>query len=248
MRKRVIPSWDQFSAPEIEESCNMPTRAMEQLKRENLVPHAVTSGGRGRAALYDFNAFAYFVCVSALLKVVPSLTVAGRLADAIIRELASIYGQVPFGLNEFDRVLYQKTGSISDLIGPNDTIMPLAVMNRLTGEPEIYQRGRVEKFDYRLLIINGRYVLSTTHGDIPIMNGVQIDGVWWQPELVLATIKRGSDVTVTRLEEYLDGNIERIVDDFSKAGDSIETRVELNISLPIRNALHALLEGRLGGT
>lgn len=244
MRKRVVPSWNQFSAPEIEESCNMPTRTMEQLKREGLVPDAIIGGGRGKTALYDFNGLAYFICVSALLKVVPSLLVAGKLATGIIEELKVAYGQVPFGLNEFDRLLKSQGLNLNDVFDENGKVMPLAIMNKLMTMPNIYQQGRVEDHDYRLMIINGRYVLSRTNGTIPHLNGVVLDGVHWAPELILEPIERGKDVQVFHLHEYLNGDIKAVCEEFQTAVEKAETRVELNISLPIRNVLHEILEGR----
>jgi len=112
--------------------------------------------------------------------------------------------------------------------------------------PELYTQGTVLPSDFKILILNGQHVLSATRSDIPVTPGVKLDGKWWSPELILETANRGSEVSVVHLHDYLSGDFERANPEFIAAYDQAETKVEINLSLPVRNALDAICSIRMG--
>lgn len=249
MRKRHIPNVDEFSASEIEKNCNLPRRSMELLKKEGLLPSPLFEGARGKVALYDFNSLCYFAAVGAILKVSPSIIYASKLAKSIIDELVQIYGRVPFGISEFESLVRQQKLIVGELLDENGNIVPLKVMTAIIDNPEIYNKGKVTEFDWKLLVLNGRYVLSSTNTKIKIMNGVKLNDEWWNPELIIQHANRNDGVSVIPIIDYIDGNptranLEQVNHEISLAHDNLESKTEINISLPIRNALDAIVRLR----
>ena len=226
----------------------MPHRSMEHLRREQLSPAAIQEGGRGKVALYDFNALGFFAATGAIMKVSSSITFAARLAKALIDELVSIHGKVPFGRAEFDRLIAEKKLITDDLFDADGEVIPLAVIETIRDNPQLYTQGQILDSDYKILIINGRYVLSGSSRNIRILDGIKLDGKWWLPELVLNPASRGADVTVIPLSEFMDGDNSQIKIKFEDVYKRAETIVEINLSLPIRNALNAICDIRREAT
>ena len=216
---------------------------MEYLRNQNLLPTPIFPGARGKVSLFDFNAFAELAIIGLVQKLSPSIIYSAKLAKAVVDVLTCAYSQVPFGRGEFDRLLLNKGVSLEGIFNENGEVIPLKIMELLKQEPDLYDSGKVMKFDYRLLILNGRHVLSITDGVIAIHNGVHAEGRWWAPEFVIKESVQGSDTVITHLHE-LSGDVEEVKREFEDAFKNIETRVEINLSLAIRNALDAVVELR----
>lgn len=223
----------------------MPHRSMEHLRREQLSPPPIQEGGRGKVALYDFNALCFFAATGAILKVSSSITFAAKLAKVLIDELALTYGQVPFGRSELDSLIRSLNLDLDNLFDADGNVIPLAVIRVLRDNPEIHNQGQIRESDYKILILDGRYILSTTLSKIEIFNGIKLDEKWWQPEMILNPTRRGTDVTVTHLSEMWTDDTSQINSVFAAAYAVAETKVEINLGLPIRNALDAIYDIRM---
>lgn len=229
----------EFTIAEIEQAAALPSRSIEILKRDNLAPKPMNAGGKGRATKYSFASLSRLVAIGEIAKTVGGVVPAARIANGILPELEAIHGTLPFGMKDISRGLSGVEG-----IWHEGELVEFAVFR------EGFRRGLVEPGrpmdnDYKLLIVDGEYVLqaAATWGHQPSPKGENIhiekDQVW-----PLLTYRLGEGRGGGIVVESADRDSEETERYYIKRLNNAANVVRLNLSLSLRRALSRILEAR----
>jgi hypothetical protein len=245
-----------FSAAELELGAGLPHRASEFLKREGLMPRPEREAVRGGRPLWNAEALARLSVIGAIFSASPSLSLAGRLGNAVIAEFVSLRGRLPSNLQHYREIYQFLTNEDRNEKGD---IVELFLHKRLRDHPEIYLPSKARDDDFRIFIVDRRYVFSGSTRNIPFASPFGNGQMPLSLDFVIDGWGRGGgadSITIKGLEDVLpDGWMnEGHEQDIAKA---IEARaidawrnsisiIGINASLAIRNAYDRIFDRRHG--
>lgn len=240
------------SAIELELAGNLPARSFEILKKSGAVPDPKRKAVRGGRPGWGADAISLFGVTGAIYDAVPSLLLAAKLAGPVISAFVEDTGRLPAQMQDLVRAALKAGADMSEIESDDDYI---AIRKMLAAYPEIYEPGRPHDGDMIIIIVGGRYVF--VRGRIKTMSPWDNPA---RPEMVWAVISgwgRGTspdDVLVTRFGDTI------APDEFpgeKNAGrgaakereafaalDRATSRIKVNVSLAIRNALDRIHDHR----
>lgn len=244
---------DLFSAAELELGGGLPPRGMELLKREKLSPMPVLDAVRGGRPYWDYDALCRVAVIGLVFASVPSLVLAGRLANVLVDEFKNLRGSFPSNLHRFREIQPMLRGVDSDAHG---NVIEPAVHRRLREHPEIYTPGKTFKDDYRIYIVDRRFVFSGSTGNIPFL-GLSGSSLPVLPVFIIEGWGRGGSsdqIEVKPFATCLPPNWwedEMQMDQAAVAErtamdiwENASSTVGLNVSLGIRQALDRIYDQR----
>lgn len=248
---------DRFTSREIAVAADLPVRNFGLLQEQGLAPKALSeSNGHAGHRTYDSRGLAHGALIGAIHLAGLELLVAARLAGALNEDFTDTYGRLPANLGAYlQSPLNPKPGWVPWDGGPRDIDADddYWLHERLSRRTTIYRRSEALVGDYVLDIADHTFVLTRHHGStIKIFSPVS-GGVSANPEFRI--IGRGAQSRIIRVHDEVDSvnvftdphaaedyhSVER---DYLKAHENAVTRLCINTSLAIRNALDRLADHR----
>jgi len=243
------------SAAELELAGGLPARAFDSLKKSGVVPEPARKAVRGGRPGWGADAISLFGVTGAIYDAVPSLLLAAKLAGPIVSAFVENVGRLPGQMQDLVRAAMKAGADVGEIESDDDYI---AIRQMLASYPDIYESGRPHEGDIIVIIVGRRYVFSR------VRRALRTLSPWGnpaRPEMVWAVISgwgRGTspdDVLVTRFEDTI-ARDEFPGEPSAEAGaakereafaalDRATSRIEVNVSLAIRNGLDRIHDHRI---
>ncbi|MCC3244208.1 hypothetical protein LG047_02530 [Methylocystis sp. WRRC1] len=249
-----------YPASEIEAALGLESRALSMLDKLGLAPVAVSGGGRGRERLFDAKGLAEIAVCAGLFWAGVELVPAAKLAGAILRSFAEIYGRPPSGL-------YQASREFNDEVWRlRESPEWAAVADRDDDDSLLYAASRAAQkyqsgpwpFDLHFELVDRQYgFVGNPDSKLGAPSGLSGRKAHMQPELRVLNWTRGGDVSAHQIyKEFPKGWDEpgtqahaqacQIETEFFRAYDNPRGKLSLNVSRAIRFAHDRIWEARNG--
>lgn len=255
-------------------ACGFTRSELENLIRAGIAPAPLQPAVRGGKPLWSTSGIAELATMGAVFAGLPSLLLAGRLAARIYREHLAEHGWTPSGLVEFDYIApigprlkgpnrYDEHGETDHWLRflnareYSDAVRDgRAALRRPSDSPgKLYLPGVARDRDTRFGIADGRHVFALSW--TPYVQQYCEERSRLAPKHLISGWKRGASPDDIRVESFFDflpigwdedqgpdSPYALLHAEWLAAWDNATSRIEINVSLAIRNAFDRIYEIR----